>query len=123
MRAAIIVFGITALTAITQAIPTESKKRDLYVRTASADVSCGNDQVISCCDTNKMTSGTTHAGIMGAGNVLDGVLGGACSPLGVGILSGGLPVTDACGNNVAACCTGDQNGGLLNLQCNSLNVL
>ncbi|KAJ9629114.1 uncharacterized protein PV06_02172 [Exophiala oligosperma] len=123
MRSSIIAFGIAALTAVTQAVPTEQAKRDLYVRSASADVSCGNDQVISCCNTNKATSDSNNGGLLGLGGLLDGVLGGSCSPLGLGILGAGVPVTDACGNNVAACCTGDQNGGLLNLQCTTLNIL
>lgn len=84
MRSSIIAFGIAALTAVTQAVPTEQAKRDLYVRSASADVSCGNDQVISCCNTNKATSDSNNGGLLGLGGLLDGVLGGSCSPLGLG---------------------------------------
>jgi hypothetical protein len=83
---ATIAFGMAALAALAQAIPTESSKADLYVRSTSADVTCGNGQVISCCDTSTTTIGSdnTAGGLLGLGDLLDGVLGGACSPLGVG---------------------------------------
>lgn len=84
MRSSIIAFSLAALTAVTQAVPSEAGKRDLYVRSGKADVTCGNDQVISCCNTNKMTSDSNNGGLLGLGGVLDGVLGGSCTPLGVG---------------------------------------
>ncbi|KIX01789.1 uncharacterized protein Z518_09516 [Rhinocladiella mackenziei CBS 650.93] len=118
-------FNVIALSAaacafLTQASPMEPKGGS-YVMSAPAEVSCGNDQVISCCNTKTSTTNNGSAeGLVGiAGNVLDGVLGGSCTPLAVV----GIPINKACGNNVAACCTGDQEGGLLNLQCNNLNVL
>ncbi|KAL6246934.1 hypothetical protein RBB50_006241 [Rhinocladiella similis] len=121
MRASIIAFGISALAAMAYAAPTEEK--DLYVRSGTAGVTCGNGQVISCCNTSKSTSDSGNGALLGLNGLLDGVLGGSCTPLGVGVLGAGIPINKACGNNVAACCTGDQTGNLLNLQCTTLNLL
>ncbi|KFZ22730.1 hypothetical protein V502_02794 [Pseudogymnoascus sp. VKM F-4520 (FW-2644)] len=75
---------------------------------------CGNGQVISCCNSKDQ-----HNGL----NLLDGLLGGNCSPLQIPVLNlVPIPVNKACGNNQAACCTGDQNG-LVNLQCNNIGIL
>ncbi|KAG8414754.1 hypothetical protein J3459_014079 [Metarhizium acridum] len=74
-----------------------------------AAAQCGNHQKISCC--NKGNS---------AGTVLDGLLGGSCSPLDLTVLGIDIPISTACSNQVA-CCTGDQSG-LLNLACTNLNL-
>ncbi|OAA36067.1 hydrophobin [Metarhizium rileyi] len=74
-----------------------------------AAAQCGNHQQLSCC--NKGNS---------AGTLLDGLLGGNCSPLDLSIIGVGVPLSTACSNQVA-CCTGDQNG-LLNLACTNLNL-
>ncbi|KIN04348.1 hypothetical protein OIDMADRAFT_178387 [Oidiodendron maius Zn] len=81
---------------------------------------CGNGQVISCCNTNSVSNGSDS--LLGIGGILDGLLGGSCSPLDIPILAITIPITKACGNNQAACCTGDQSG-LVNLQCTNVNVL
>ncbi|KIN04345.1 hypothetical protein OIDMADRAFT_143769 [Oidiodendron maius Zn] len=81
---------------------------------------CGNGQVISCCNTNSVSNGA--GGLLGLGGALDGVLGGSCSPLNVAILAVLVPVEKACGDNQAACCTGDQSG-LVNLACTNVGVL
>ena len=44
---------------------------------------CGNGQVISCCNTD--STSTASSGLLGLGGVLDGVLGGSCSPLDIPI--------------------------------------
>lgn len=44
---------------------------------------CGNGQVISCCNTNSVSDGSS--GLLGIGGVLDGLLGGSCSPLNIPI--------------------------------------
>ncbi|KHN97414.1 hydrophobin [Metarhizium album ARSEF 1941] len=82
----------------------------LHVRTlGDAAAQCGNHQQISCC--NKGNS---------AGTLLDGLLGGNCSPIDLSVLAITVPISTACSNQVA-CCTGDQNG-LLNLACTNLNL-
>lgn len=48
----------------------------------ASTVSCGNGQVISCCNTSTRQEGT-GGGLLGLGGILDGILGGSCSPLGV----------------------------------------
>lgn len=85
---------------------------------------CGNGQVVSCCNTNSVSSGA--GGLLGSGGILDGVLGGSCSPLTIPIrkfwypshisnridgqmVAFGIALDHACGNKLAvACCTGDQ---------------
>lgn len=74
-----------------------------------ATAQCGNHQQISCC--SKANS---------AGALLDGLLGGNCSPVDLSILAINVPISTACSFQVA-CCTGDQNG-LLNLPCTNLNL-
>jgi hypothetical protein len=44
---------------------------------------CGNGQVISCCNTNSLSNGSDS--LLGLGGVLDGLLGGSCSPLSIPI--------------------------------------
>jgi hypothetical protein len=79
-----VVLATAAFALLATAIPAEP--RDLYVREATASVACGNGQVISCCDksTSNTDSGDTDGGLLGVGNVANGLLGGACTPLGVG---------------------------------------
>lgn len=73
-----------------------------------AAAKCGNLQQISCC--NKGNS---------AGTLLDGLLGGNCSPIDLSVIATTVPISTACSKQVA-CCTGGQNG-LLNLACTKLN--
>ncbi|KAH6711798.1 hypothetical protein BKA61DRAFT_658341 [Leptodontidium sp. MPI-SDFR-AT-0119] len=85
----------------------------------TGNAKCGNSQVISCCNTKSVSNGAGH--LIGIGGVLNGVLGGSCSPLRVAVLSVDVPVSQACAGNQAACCTGDSTG-LVNVQCNNVNV-
>lgn len=88
----------------------------------TGNAKCGNSQVISCCNTKSVSNGAGH--LIGIGGVLNGVLGGSCSPLRVAvckswhrgyvlnktdrqIVSVDVPVSQACAGNQAACCTGD----------------
>ncbi|OAP55835.1 hypothetical protein AYL99_09987 [Fonsecaea erecta] len=73
---------------------------------------CGNGQVISCCNTSTDTSG--DGGILSGS--LNDILGGSCSPIPVNVIGVQVPLQQACGDNQAACCTGDQTG-LVNVQC------
>ena len=47
------------------------------------NAACGNGQVISCCNTKSVSNGS--GSLLGLGGVLDGVLGGSCSPLDVAV--------------------------------------
>lgn len=50
---------------------------------------CGNGQVISCCNTNSVSNGSD--GLLGIGGILDGLLGGSCSPLDIPIRKSIVP--------------------------------
>ncbi|KAH0844974.1 Hydrophobin-like protein MPG1 [Fonsecaea pedrosoi] len=78
---------------------------------------CGNGQVISCCNTS--TSSGDVGGLLSGS--LNGLLGGSCSPIPVNVLGVQVPLQQACGNNQAACCTGDQTG-LVNVQCTPIGL-
>ena len=88
----------------------------------TGNAKCGNGQVISCCNTKSVSNGA--GGLIEIGGVLNGVLGGSCSPLSIPvcksryhgyisnktdrqIVSVDVPVSQACAGNQAACCTGD----------------
>ncbi|KZF19510.1 hypothetical protein L228DRAFT_271306 [Xylona heveae TC161] len=79
------------------------------------DASCGNGQVLSCCNTDSESSG----GLIGG--ILDGVLGGSCTALNIPVVGINIPLSQACGSNQAACCTGDSNG-LVNVACTNVNL-
>lgn len=59
---------------------------------------CGNGQVISCCNTNSVSNGSD--GLLGIGGILDGVLGGSCSPLNIPIRKPEYPILLPNGTNV-----------------------
>ncbi|KAL5353238.1 hypothetical protein ACLOAV_001273 [Pseudogymnoascus australis] len=109
-----IITTIVATACVSTAVPTANGGDHGPEKTVGpgGNVVCGNGQVISCCNQEKKN---------GLG-LLDGLLGGNCSPLNVLGLVVPINVNKACGNNQAACCTGDQNG-LVNLQCNNINVI
>ncbi|KAM3443367.1 hypothetical protein MY4824_000670 [Beauveria thailandica] len=64
-----------------------------------AAAQCGNHQQISCCSKGNS-----------AGTLLDGLLGGNCSPIDLSVIGAAITVSisTACSTQVA-CCTGDQN--------------
>ncbi|KFZ15336.1 hypothetical protein V502_05673 [Pseudogymnoascus sp. VKM F-4520 (FW-2644)] len=108
-----IITTVVATACVSTAIPTahgDDHGKEAMVG-PGGNVVCGNGQVVSCCN-----SKDTHNGL----NLLDGLLGGNCSPLTVPVV--GVPIHKACGGNQAACCTGDQYG-LVNLQCNNIAIL
>ncbi|OBT66504.1 hypothetical protein VE03_03588 [Pseudogymnoascus sp. 23342-1-I1] len=112
MQISKIITTIVATACVSTAVPTAHDDGPTIGKGGNAV--CGNGQVISCCNSEKKQNG---------GSLLDGLLGGNCSPLQIPVLNlVPIPVNKACGNNQAACCTGDQNG-LVNLQCNNINVL
>jgi hypothetical protein len=53
------------------------------------NAACGNGQVISCCNTNSLSNGS--GSLLGLGGVLDGLLGGSCSPLNIPIRKSLVP--------------------------------
>ncbi|KIW35720.1 uncharacterized protein PV07_02402 [Cladophialophora immunda] len=100
-----------AATGVFAGVPVKARSdSDLTVEEASNQ--CGNGQVISCCNTS--TSSGDDSGILSG--TLNDVLGGSCSPIPVNVLGVQVPLQQACGDNQAACCTGDQTG-LVNVQC------
>ncbi|KFY44516.1 hypothetical protein V494_01437 [Pseudogymnoascus sp. VKM F-4513 (FW-928)] len=117
MQISKIITTVVATACVSTAVPTGGDKDHGHGHGGANDNDgnqiCGNGQVVSCCNTGDKA---------GAG-LLDNLLGGNCSPLLIPII-GLLPIQiqKACGNNQAACCTGDQNG-LVNLQCNNINVI
>ncbi|KAM3562180.1 hypothetical protein MY1884_001994 [Beauveria asiatica] len=89
---------LAATTATILASPQSRGHGGNFIQTlGDAAAQCGNHQEISCC--NKGNS---------AGTLLDGLLGGNCSPIDLGVIAITVPISTACGNQVA-CCTGDQN--------------
>merc|ERR1712137_1247153 len=67
----------------------------------SSDAMCGNGQKLACCNSG------------------EDLIGANC--LSVPVLA--IPIQQACGSNVAACCsTGDASGNLINLELNCLAV-
>ena len=137
------------------AMPSKNVERGQPTVGPGGNAACGNGQVISCCNTNSVSSGA--GGLLGLGGALDGVLGGSCSPLNVALRKSScfcslirnwrcivailVPVEKACGDNQAACCTGDQSvsshyqfmvfveyrindpQGLVNVACTNVGVL
>ncbi|KAL1588002.1 Hydrophobin-1 [Cladosporium halotolerans] len=67
----------------------------------SQEAACGNGQKLACCNSG------------------EDLIGANC--LNVPILA--VPIQQACGSNVAACCkTGDASGNLINLELNCLSL-
>lgn len=112
------IFAILSFALATVAMPVDEPTVGV-----DGNAKCGNGQVISCCNTNSVSSGS--GALLGLGGVLDGVLGGSCSPLTIPvgkywypsyissrtnrqIVGVAVPVSQACAGNQAACCTGDQ---------------
>ena len=97
-----IITTVVATACVSTAIPTahgDDHGKEAMVG-PGGNVVCGNGQVVSCCN-----SKDTHNGL----NVLDGLLGGNCDPLNLIGLLVPINLNKACGNNQAACCTGNQN--------------
>ncbi|TQV99484.1 fungal hydrophobin domain-containing protein [Cordyceps javanica] len=109
----ILITTATAVTAV--AVPGGETRKGMLpiddpIQTlGDAAAQCGNHQQISCCDKGNS-----------AGTLLDGLLGGNCSPLDLSVIAIDVPISTAC-SNLVACCTGEQNG-LLNLACTNINV-
>jgi len=114
------IFTILTVALAAVAMPSTNVARSGPTVGPGGNAACGNGQVISCCNTKSVSSG--DGGLLGLGGALDGVLGGSCSPLNVAVLAVLVPVEKACGNNQAACCTGDANG-LVNAACTNVGVL
>ncbi|KFY48878.1 hypothetical protein V495_00951 [Pseudogymnoascus sp. VKM F-4514 (FW-929)] len=116
MQISKIITTVVATACISTAAPTNNNDdhHDRPNKVGDGNAVCGNGQVVSCCNSQK---GDTGADILG------GLLGGNCDALQIPIVNL-IPaqIQKACGNNQAACCTGDQNG-LVNLACTNLNVL
>ncbi|KAF4547054.1 Fungal hydrophobin-like protein 3 [Elsinoe fawcettii] len=86
---------LLAIVTVAFAAPTAGSTPGMTVQQAAQQ--CGNEQQISCCN-NSDGSST--------------LLGANC--VSVPILA--IPIGQQCqGNNVAACCDGDSNGSLINL--------
>ena len=99
-----------------------SSSDDNTLTVGDAAQQCGNNQALSCCNTSNGDS-DGQGGLVGS--LLNGLLGGSCVqvpvsgktlPLRSGFQSNArkvlgvqVPINQACGNNVAACCQGDQN--------------
>ncbi|ETN43570.1 uncharacterized protein HMPREF1541_02729 [Cyphellophora europaea CBS 101466] len=131
--------AFTALTAIMAtsvlAAPQAAGTSDSDVTVGEAAQQCGNNQTISCCNS---ASSDSADGLLGG--LLDGILGGNCVQIPVAgtfhfphdsfftndsftlVLGVQVPLNKACGNNIAACCQGDQNG-LVNVQCSPISLL
>ncbi|KAM3440687.1 hypothetical protein NHJ13734_003216 [Beauveria thailandica] len=89
---------LAVITATILASPQRRGDGGNFIQTlGDAAAQCGNHQQISCC--NKGNS---------AGTLLDGLLGGNCSPIDLSVIAITVPITTACSNQVA-CCIGDQN--------------
>ncbi|KFY18637.1 hypothetical protein V491_04743 [Pseudogymnoascus sp. VKM F-3775] len=111
MQISKIITTVVATACVSTAVPTGHN--DGGANGNDGNAICGNGQVVSCCN----SSGDKGAGL------LDNLLGGNCSPLSLDVLNlVPLNLNKACGNNQAACCTGNQNG-LVNLACTNINVI
>ena len=115
MQISKIITTVVATACVSTAVPTGHN--DGGANGNDGNAICGNGQVVSCCN----SSGDKGAGL------LDNLLGGNCSPLSLDgkpsyptyipnttdkqIVLNLVPLNlnKACGNNQAACCTGNQN--------------
>jgi len=94
---------IASVAAVAFAAPqgAEGGKTEVGVKSQSSAPKCGNGQKIACCNSG------------------EDLIGLNC--LSVPILA--IPIQQACGSNVAACCqTGDAEGNLINLEANCIAI-
>jgi hypothetical protein len=77
------IFTILTVALAAVAMPSTNVARGGPTVGPGGNAACGNGQVISCCNTNSVSSGA--GGLLGLGGALDGVLGGSCSPLDVAV--------------------------------------
>merc|ERR1711862_139514 len=94
---------IASVAAVAFAAPQGASDKNTEVKVSGQDNSpkCGNGQKIACCNSG------------------EDLIGLNC--LSIPILA--IPIQQACGSNVAACCqTGDAEGNLINLEANCLAI-
>ena len=94
---------IASVAAVAFAAPqgAEGGKTEVGVKSQSSAPKCGNGQKIACCNSG------------------EDLIGLNC--LSIPILA--IPIQQACGSNVAACCqTGDAEGNLINLEANCIAI-
>merc|ERR1712183_139578 len=94
---------IASVAAVAFAAPQGASDKNTEVKVSGQDNSpkCGNGQKIACCNSG------------------EDLIGLNC--LSIPILA--IPIQQACGSNVAACCqTGDAKGNLINLEANCLAI-
>lgn len=77
------IFTILTVALAAVAMPSTNVARGGPTVGPGGNAACGNGQVISCCNTKSVSSGS--GGLLGLGGALDGVLGGSCSPLNVAV--------------------------------------
>lgn len=71
------IFTVLSFALAAVAMPSRTERAEPTVGPGGNAI-CGNGEVISCCNTQ---SGSSGSGLLGVGGILDGVLGGSCSPL------------------------------------------
>ncbi|GAB7336851.1 hypothetical protein MBLNU13_g00021t1 [Cladosporium sp. NU13] len=73
----------------------------VHVDETASEATCGNNQKLSCCNSG------------------EDLIGANCLTLPFW----GLPLNQACGSNIAACCeTGDASGNFINIELNCLSL-
>merc|ERR1712071_535125 len=83
------------------AFASEGGNTKISGKTMASNAVCGNGQKLACCNSG------------------EDLIGANC--LSIPILA--IPIQQACGSNVAACCqTGDAKGNLINLELNCLSI-
>merc|ERR1712232_1279515 len=94
---------IASVAALAYAAPQGASdgNKDIKIDEKTGEAKCGNGQKLACCNSG------------------EDLIGLNC--LSVPILA--VPVQQACGSNVAACCSsGDNDGNLINLEANCLQI-
>lgn len=76
-------FALVALATISMVAAGPIEKKETGPTYGDVQAQCGNNQSVSCCNTQKTGDNSANSGLLGTGDILDGLLGGSCSQLSI----------------------------------------